>query len=1010
MRFGITAVGCLVMSGLAAGQISPARAQSGSLPPNTYSTLGTDLTAVRDWSTEYTFVDAFKASRGWMTQCDPFDPAQPRCTVASSWDTREESQLDLDPNGWMRSLPDPASSAVYRSAGTVLLRNVTRYPAGQYIVLYDGQGTIGYGLDATRDAAVSTPGRDVVNVVPSPDGFWMAITATDPARVGNYIRNIRVIMPGFESTYQTQVFHPTLLRKLERYHVLRFMNWMDTDASTQGTWANRPKMTDARWSIGKGVPVEQMVQLANTVNADPWFNIPHLATDDYVTQFASTVLAQLSTSRNVYIEYSNEVWNQILPYSVAGDWAQAQGNAMWPDPTIPAYDKRLNFIGMRSAQICDIFNRVFAGQNARVICVMAAQSAYDWTGIQELDCPLWTQGAPCYQHGIRALAGAPYIFIDTDDPMNRAELRNWTADPDGGLNRLFTEINSGGMLTRGYPGGELAFSFAQMDMMRALASARGLGVVAYEGGQALFDYQADPLIVAMFKNANRDPRMGAVYNRYFDGWAARGLGTFIHENNCQAYGNDGYWGALEYIEQPTSPKYGALMRQAGRLQLSPSNTIAGGSGSLTLTVNGTDFAPGTQVAFNGTNVQTTYVSNVQLTAMIPPSARGATGVFSVTLLNPAPLPTNNAPGSFTVNNPAAVLSAISPSGGYAYGPAFTMTVTGSSFVPGATISFNGTKMDTVYVSGTQLTATIPSAALLATGSFQVSASNPTPTVGSSGSMTFTVTNPAPSIATLSPSSATAGDPMLTVTIDGTGFIPSSQVIYSSYNLATTFVSTTRLFVVIPAASVSVAGTYNVTVVNGAPGGGTSPAATFTVNNPLPVLSAISPSTAVVGQSAFTMTITGSSFVNTSQVSFNGVNAGGVTVSSTQINLFVDTYWMNLAQGYTVTVVNPGPGGGTSAGQVLQINNPVPTVVSVSPNAIPALSGDTYVMINGAGLQPSSQVLWDGTLQGGALQVSSSQISFKVADAWSQTPGTHTIQVFTPAPGGGTSGALMFTVY
>lgn len=52
--------------------------------------------------------------------------------------------------------------------------------------------------------------------------------------------------------------------------------------------------------------------LANRVQQEPWFNMPHLATDDYITQFATLVRDNLASNLNVYVEFSNEVWNPMF--------------------------------------------------------------------------------------------------------------------------------------------------------------------------------------------------------------------------------------------------------------------------------------------------------------------------------------------------------------------------------------------------------------------------------------------------------------------------------------------------------------------------------------------------------------------------------------------------------------------------------------------------------------------------------------------------------------------------
>jgi hypothetical protein len=68
-------------------------------------------------------------------------------------------------------------------------------------------------------------------------------------------------------------------------------------------------------------------------------------------------------------------------------------------------------------------------------------------------------------------------------------------------------------------------------------------------------------------------------------------------------------------------------------QLSPPNTTAGGP-AFTLTVNGSSFAGGAIVNWNGTQPATTFVSSKQLTAAIPASAIASAGTATVTVTNP----------------------------------------------------------------------------------------------------------------------------------------------------------------------------------------------------------------------------------------------------------------------------------------------------------------------------------------------------------------------------------------
>lgn len=99
------------------------------------------------------------------------------------------------------------------------------------------------------------------------------------------------------------------------------------------------------------------------------------------------------------------------------------------------------------------------------------------------------------------------------------------------------------------------------------------------------------------------------------------------------------------------------------------------------------------------------------------------------------------------------------------------------------------------------------------------------TVSDSDTATVQV-KPLPTITSLSPDSATAGDPAFTLTVNGANFVSGSTVHWDGAARTTTFVSRTQLTADITAADIATVGTANVTVVNPAPGGGTSNALPF----------------------------------------------------------------------------------------------------------------------------------------------------------------------------------------
>src|SRR5205823_7635300 len=91
----------------------------------------------------------------------------------------------------------------------------------------------------------------------------------------------------------------------------------------------------------------------------------------------------------------------------------------------------------------------------------------------------------------------------------------------------------------------------------------------------------------------------------------------------------------------------------------------------------------------------------------------------------------------------------------------------------------------------------------------------------------TINNRLPTTTSISPSCVTAGSAGFTLTVTGTNFVSTSTVRWGGTSLTTTFVSFTQLTATVPAALIATAGTASITVVNPAPGGGTSKAPTFT---------------------------------------------------------------------------------------------------------------------------------------------------------------------------------------
>jgi uncharacterized delta-60 repeat protein len=269
-------------------------------------------------------------------------------------------------------------------------------------------------------------------------------------------------------------------------------------------------------------------------------------------------------------------------------------------------------------------------------------------------------------------------------------------------------------------------------------------------------------------------------------------------------------------------------------------------------------------------------------------------------------------------------------------------------------------------------------------------------------------NPVPVLTSLSPSSKTVGSPGFTLTVNGSNFVHGATVRWNNSARVTTFVSSVKVTAQILTSDLANAGTVPVIVTNPPPGGGASNSLTFTINNPRPTVTSISPASATAGGAAFTLTVNGSGFITSSVVNWNGSTRPTTFSSSHQLTAAISAEDIATAGTIRVTVTNPGPGGGTSAPKTFTVNNPVPAISSISPSSATAGGPAFTLTVNGSNFVSGSKVHWKtSTLT--THFVSSIQVTAAVPASDIRTAGTASVTVVNAPPGGGTSNAMTFTI-
>ena len=202
--------------------------------------------------------------------------------------------------------------------------------------------------------------------------------------------------------------------------------------------------------------------------------------------------------------------------------------------------------------------------------------------------------------------------------------------------------------------------------------------------------------------------------------------------------------------------------------------------------------------------------------------------------------------------------------------------------------------------------------------------------GCSGGDQQKSTNPEPVLTSLSPPAAAVGVAGFTLTATGSGFVAGSAVHWNGVSRPTVFVSSTQLTASIPGTDIASPGTAQVTVVNPAPGGGTSAASSFTIQSAAPVLTALSPSSISVGSLGFTLTVTGAGFMQGAQVQWAGADRTTTSVGATQLSAAISASDVAQAGSFDVTVRNPAPTVGPSNALPFAVTSvPLPPQVDVS---------------------------------------------------------------------------------
>ncbi|MGF1452800.1 MAG: hypothetical protein ACFB21_12080 [Opitutales bacterium] len=477
--------------------------------------MGVNHAGVSPWASGVYFANAMKMARPFYTTGDTPQPFR-----------------NLDAHLYPKSVPEGGLQALVLNA---------YFPSGEYVLAWEGDAELTLepsDSQAGRVELVSAkPNRMVYRVDPK-GYFHVKLHSMDSEQP---LRNLRLWLPGLEDAGP---WNPAYLEACAPFGVYRFMNFMATNRSEVAAWSDRPTPDQLTYfvpsplrdqHVPRGVPLEWLIELCNVMKADPWFTLPHQATDIHVRSFAEMVNGRLDPVRTVYVEYSNEIFNPAFSqrdYAIrkARERGLDEGEADVSDGDLVA-----RFYGLRATEIFQAFRDVYGVNSDAVVGVVTMGFRHE-RHLHEAEALLSYRD---HHKHFDAMAYAPYCGVGIG---NRFDLPFSEMDEEDLMAQLIRE--------------QAIQIRAELERAKAVSDKYLLPLLAYEGGQhlslfggAIPDKHRErfrDLVVA----ANRHPLMENFYWHHLRDWYATTDGVYCHFVLVAPPTPGYYWGLKEYPGQP----------------------------------------------------------------------------------------------------------------------------------------------------------------------------------------------------------------------------------------------------------------------------------------------------------------------------------------------------------------------------------------------------------------------------------------------------------------------------
>jgi hypothetical protein len=310
------------------------------------------------------------------------------------------------------------------------------------------------------------------------------------------------------------------------------MEWNNNNTNTEVQWQSRRPPTYYTQSASgglqdRGIAYEYLIQLCNTLQTGCWVNVPTQADANYLTQMATLFRDKLDPTLKIYLEYSNELWNQAL----------SPTNYNWVENNSPAALSHSQKTAYQFKKVFAAWANVFGSAMSQRVMRVAAGNLSQGNQVVSDIMGYLNQGG---DGGADAISvGAYFQFVQADyNSLNSLCPNVTTAD-------VINLISS--RMPTYYP---ILADIAQK------AAGFGKPLLFYEGGQS----QIPSVNCSNGQNAVRNAQIDPAMYTFYQTWLQKlndtaGASLFLHFHLA----GGGVFGALSNIFQSTSQKYQALL-------------------------------------------------------------------------------------------------------------------------------------------------------------------------------------------------------------------------------------------------------------------------------------------------------------------------------------------------------------------------------------------------------------------------------------------------------------------